>query len=200
MKIKNKFLREYIKDIKNGVIPKVAPPPIREVGFDELSARSTICDTGLWVKISQKYFTDLLPFIADNKVLEVMAGAGWFGKGLSELGVTIHCTDDFSWQEDGAHNNLNMVHPIEKLEATVAVEKYKDQFDMLLISWPPYGDETILKICKEWGSAKPILYIGEEGGCNAPETFFEKFQCRDILYTEQWVGIHDNVLIGYYID
>lgn len=87
------------------------------------------------------------------------------------------------------------------LDAVSAVKQYADA-DILLVSWPPLEDETINSVCVEWGTKRPIVYIGEgEGGCNAPESFWQRFWVwRDAPEIElmSWEGIHDHVHIGYW--
>ena len=74
--------------------------------------------------------------------------------------------------------------------------------DVLLVSWPPYEDDTIIKVCRTWGPNRPIIYIGEhDGGCNAPAEFFDHFQEIDNqpnIPLMSWDGIHDYVLIGFF--
>ena len=103
-------------------------------------------------------------------------------------------TDNFSWETQ--HKRMFLVYPVEKLDAVEAAQN--SPADFMVISWPPYGDETIFEVCKAWGSKRPIVYIGENGGCNAPDDFFDHFREEHEIEIPQWRGIHDHCWIGRY--
>jgi len=58
---------------------------------------------------------------------------------------------------------------VEKIE-------YGKNVDVLIMSWPPYTDEVVVKVLRKMREVNPsciMVYIGEkEGGCNASEEFF----------------------------
>jgi hypothetical protein len=148
--------------------------------------------------IVDKYWTkQLANWIDGRRCLEIMSGWGWLAKALSEHGVNIVATDDYSW---GHYEMIQQVHPIEQLDACEAVEKYNDA-EVLLCSWP-YMDNDFTAACRLWGSNRPIIYIGEGyGGCTANDEFYEGFQELnepvkiDLL---SWNHIHDRVQIGHW--
>ena len=128
-----------------------------------------------------------------------MAGAGWLSKALQDNKINIIPTDNSSWDRI----IKKQVVPVKKLSGLDAVKKYSD-CDILIVSWPDYKGEEICEICQEWGSTKPIIYIGEGmGGCTACDEFFEHFKLDpdfdwETIQIMSWDGIHDRVQVGYY--
>ena len=203
----------YLECLKNKTIPPTFPDGLISGGgwndeidrsFDNwfmkvYEAREKLTKKGLWTVIDQKWTKILADWIGDRKCIEIMAGAGWLAKALSESGIDIVATDNDSWTNK-AHTELEKVYLIECLDAVEAVSSnYKDR-DILIVSWPPYNDDTICEVCEKWGTKKPIVYIGEgEGGCNAPDDFWKRFKkiknTPDIPMVS-WDGIHDYVTIG----
>jgi hypothetical protein len=186
----------YVESIIKGEIPDRVPYNIDWccTSSGMLDPRRECNKRGLWPMVDKEFYQEVAEYIKGKSVLEVMAGAGFHGKGLSEQGIEIICTDDFSW--DTTHTEMTLVYPVFNIDAISAINQYKDA-DILLISWPPYGDETIIKVCSNWN--KPIIYIGEPiGGCNAPHEFFNHFNEGYSFYINQWCGLHDQALYGYY--
>jgi hypothetical protein len=160
--------------------------------------RDDIISRGMWAIVDKIWTKKLAKWIGGRTCLEVMAGAGWLAKALSEYGIDIIATDNGAW--DARHSKMVIVHPIEKLNGIEATHKYCDR-DILIISWPPYGDMDICHICEQWMD-KLIIYIGEDdGGCNAPEEFWQRFNTikpQPRIPLMAWSGIRDSVYIGIY--
>lgn len=119
-------------------------------------------------------------------------------QALNHHGVEITATDDYSW--DSAKNKK--VFDVKQYDAVEAVRSLGKNHDILLVSWSPYNDETICRASEEWGSDRPIIYIGEgEGGANAPQAFFNNFTpLLDTLSIEipRWWFVRDRLMIGRY--
>jgi len=205
-------LDDYLECIEAGVIPS-APPLVNATFLSSLDSslpsnyfteqwntREFCTSRGLWTIIDQIWSKKLAKWIKNKKCLEVMAGGGWLAKALSDDGIDIIATDDKSWGEK-QHSKIIYVCPVEEIGAIEAVKKYTDR-DVLIISWPPYESEIICNVCDVWGSERPIIYIGEgDGGCCAPETFWEHFdEINKVpqIPLAQWFGIHDFLTIGYW--
>jgi len=198
---------QFLDSVEKGIIPDY-PPQFDEDTFNSsflsvtAKARSFCTKRGMWAIVDKQWTKELAKWIDDRKCLEIMAGVGWLSKALSNHGIDIIATDDSSWTTKGKrHENMSPVHPIEKLDAINAIKKYKER-DILLVSWPPYTDETIVKCCDEWGYDKPIIYIGEgEGGCCATKSFWLRFKEADNvprIELPKWGGIHDYIFVGYW--
>lgn len=126
-----------------------------------------------------------------KKILEVASGRGWLAKGITESGGQIKATDDKSWFTE--HEELC---EIEHIDAEEAVKKYKNEYDILLISWPD-TDDTAFKCIKEWGDKKDIIFIGEIGGCTADHNFAQNFKINETApYEKISNDIRENIYIG----
>ena len=197
---------EFIDAIKKGNIPPEPPDIYDYYNFNsedsmEMFRLKSLCNNhGMWAIVEQKWTKKLANWIGNRKCLEVMAGVGWLAKALSEHGVNIVATDDFSWTLKARHKNesLKEIYPdIIKEDAISAVKKY--DADVLIVSWPPYEDRTICDVCDIWGTKKPIVYIGEGlGGCCAVSEFFENYKEDESVSISlpQWLYIHDYITIG----
>lgn len=193
-------LDKFLQAVGQAKIPESSPIELNnEFGnFRTLwDAREYCTKRGMWAIVDKTWTKVLADWIGNRTVLEVMAGAGWLAKALSEHGVAITATDDYSW--DGKkHTQMTRVHPVIKAHSLEAVLQYNA--DILLVSWPPRGDETWTATVRLWGNDKPIVYIGEGcGGYNAPDSFFEKFEALDVhIPLQSWTGLNDTVEIGYW--
>lgn len=124
------------------------------------------------------FLDELVSYLGDKRVLEVFAGNGLLAHRLTERGVSIIATTRFA-SHDG--HTYGMYHQVEELEATAAVRKYRDQTDILLMSWPT-ATEGATSAALAWGADRPIVFIGEVtdlsrgnaglGGC-ASDLFFD---------------------------
>ena len=192
----------FIEYLNSGEIPPGPPRGTSPYGCaynTDWPSRSEAIARGMWAVVDKVWTKKLADWIGNRTCLEVMAGAGWLAKALSDYGVDIVATDNGEWDE--RHNKMVIVHEIEKISGIKAVKKYSDR-EVLIVSWPPYEEKTICKICEQWGKTKPIVYIGEDnGGCNAPDEFFDCFCPIDPqpdIPLMAWSGLHDYVSIGYY--
>ena len=198
-------IETFLESLRRGEIPQGPPVGTSSYGnnwnigdIDSYKARDEVTARGMWAIVDKIWTKKLADWINNHLCLEVMAGAGWLAKALTEYGVNIIATDNGTW--DKRHSKMQIVYPIEKLSAIASVRKYSDR-DILIVSWPPYGDMAICRFCKKW-TGKPIIYIGEgNGGCNAPDEFFKHFHYSDTVNIPMmaWNGLHDSVLIGEYI-
>lgn len=198
-------LLAFLQYVERGEIPP-APPNYHHLTGEMLyspeyrKGREFYIERGMWAIVDERWTRDLAGWIGDRKVLEIMAGAGWLAKALHAHGVEVVATDaDPSW--DGRHSRVKLVHPIEIADATSAIAAHPEA-EVLIVSWPPYGESDVVDACKVWGDRGPIVYIGEDmGGCNAPDEFFDYFIPDETAISvgmASWGGIHDYVTIGYW--
>ncbi len=202
-------LQEFLAEVGAFRVPRKAPSGLNENLWrqpcfqDDLAymkARDFCTERGMWALATQDLAEQLAAWIGDRAVLEIMAGAGWLARALSDAGVRVVATDDGSWERTWFHRFLQPVYEVLPVEASVAVQTIPA--DVLLCSWPPYDDEAITAAAMLWGSERPIIYLGEGyGGCNAPESFWRSFREEDaapVIPLMRWPGIHDSVVIGYF--
>lgn len=196
-------IEKFVEYLDQGQIPPTSPEGTSLGGFGYypgdfekgLVGRREATERGMWAIVDLYWTAMLATRLEGKKVLEIMAGAGWLAKALSLHGVQITSTDSGDW--DSRHSKMRRVYKVQKMEGIDAVREYRNH-DVLLISWPPYGDTEICRICEEW--VKPIIYIGEgHGGCNAPDEFWDNFNCQEVdVPMMSWDGIHDGVYAGMY--
>lgn len=197
-------VEKYLELIGKGEIPSEHPEHTSlwgrswpDFSLNYLQARDFCIARGLWIVITTEWISKLAEWISERSCLEVMAGGGWIAKGLVDQGIHVIATDNFTWGH--RHKEMEPVFEVVPMDAEQAIKNYRDA-EILLISWPPYGDETIVKVCEAWGNEKPIIYIGEsDGGCNAPDEFFQKFEYIDDepeFPFFSWPGLHDSIMIG----
>lgn len=196
-------LTSFLNCIEQGIIPDSAPDGLEPGGwglrrFDlgYFEARDICISYGMWAIVDKRWTRALAEWIGDRKVLEIMAGAGWLAKALNDYGVGITATDDYSW--DNRHSKAKRVYPVKCAHCLEAISKYPA--DILICSWPPYGEDAITAAARLWGPEKPIIMIGESrGGCNAPDDFWAGYEAEPADFPMvSWDGIHDFVHIGYF--
>ena len=153
--------------------------------------------------ITKEFLDDCVSFLKEKKVLEVMSGSGYLAHLLQNNGIDIIPTDNKKYAKSNFFNQWsNEYTEIEEIDAIEAIEKYHNTIDILLLSWPPYEDDTayiIAERCYKYNI--PILYIGElEYGCCADDDFFDFLECAEessILQENfvRFIGIYDNPLL-----
>jgi hypothetical protein len=129
-----------------------------------------------WGRFGDPFIEQLTDYVRGRRVLEVFAGNGLLAKKLTDKGVSVKATSEFTGHD---YHRLGFHHDVEELEAAAAVKRYSDESDILLMSWPP-PTEHALRASILWGSERPIVFIGEVtkvetlqlGGC-ASDLFFE---------------------------
>lgn len=193
------LLNEFLADVQQGIIPnKFSSIPQYGKSWITFHEGRSICTRlGMWAIVDKTWTASLAKWIGERKVLEVMGGVGWLAKALSEHGIDIVCTDNNEWV-NGPHKTAKFVFNVEQMDAKEAIKKHSDA-DILLVSWPPYDGNEVTEILKAWGNKRPVIYIGElDGGCNAPEEFFDIFEYEFMdIRLPNWNGIHDLILTGY---
>ncbi len=121
-----------------------------------------------------------------RKPLEIMAGNGLLAALLREAGLPVVATDiapgrgnDYISMRDGTFCDVLAE------DAMTAVKKRGPAADLLLCSWPPQGEEMILRALEAFTRLHPageLLYFGEwQGGCNATDAFFDQVTVVDPL-------------------
>lgn len=167
-------LAAFLDDVQAGRIPDAAPLE-RDCfpAIETFYARDACTHRGMWAIVDRQWTKHLADWIGERRCLEVMAGAGWLARALHDHGAAIRATDDYSW-DARQHGQMERVYPVDQCDALAAVEWYGDA-DVLIVSWSPYEDDTIIHVCDAWGTTRPIVSIGEEDGCNAPPEWWAHF-------------------------
>jgi len=205
-------VEDFMECVYGGEIPPEPPDGLITGGWEVDSllsdaqgyfkysrARTECTERGMWAIVDQVWTRELADWIGQRRVLEIMAGRGWLAKALAACGVRVIATDNGEW--DGSHAQAVPVFAVRPFAALEAVKTFGNEVEVLLVSWPPCGDEAICRAAEAWGGDRPIIYIGEScGGRNAPEDFFKWFHVLEDLNfpLQSWYGFHDAVLVGHY--
>lgn len=128
-----------------------------------------------WGNFDDASCDEFARWIGKRKVLEIFAGNGLLASMLSWRNVDITSTSLF--HSDG--HELGMHFDVVEMDSTRAVKTYGEDHDILLMCWPRETEDAF-RATAEWGSEKPIMFIGEVtdlskgmyGGCGS-DNFFE---------------------------
>lgn len=193
---------QFFRDVKNRKIPD-GPPNTYMSGDYMLHSRGReFCtERGMWAIVYRTWTDQLAEWIGDRKVLEIMAGYGWLARALADAGVSVIASDNGSWNNIPHRRIRKPLYDIHEIDAIDAIHKF--DYDVVICSWPPYGDDEIVRVANElyyMYQDKDFVYIGESwGGCNAPQVFFSMFMPYDEQPVDKfmnWNGIHDEVVVG----
>ena len=88
---------------------------------------------GIYCFNSRSLIGALADLIEGRPCLEIGAGDGTLARFLSEAGVSVTATDDFSWQ-----HSVRYPETVQRLGAREALELYRPK--VVLCSWPPPGN------------------------------------------------------------
>jgi hypothetical protein len=88
---------------------------------------------GIYCFYSRQLITALAEEIGSCSCLEIAAGDGTLTRFLSQQGVSIRATDDYSWE-----HSVHYPEWVEKLEAKDALKIHAP--DVVICSWPPAGN------------------------------------------------------------
>ena len=132
-----------------------------------------------WCHIDKELINNLVDLIGNKKVLEVCAGKGELASELLKRDIHIKPTGKLTASYDGETPILSC--KIEDIDSASAARKYKNEFDLILVSWA-IADDSFLQTAVLFN--KPIIFIGElyhkhklnTGGfysSNASDNYFE---------------------------
>jgi len=208
---KMELLTDFVKAIKDKRIPDHIPDfhsmdrlvmesdmsdqTAQDLDKAMRNAKQIARENGMWALVDKQWTKRLAEELEGKKVLEVMAGAGWLAKALSEHGVDITATDNYeSHMNEGSHDQVT---DVENMDALAALEANSDA-DVVIMSWPPLDNDIAQKV-GEATQGKTLVYIGEgNGGCTATDEFHENMGIDNIIPIPNFVGVHDSVHIGSY--
>lgn len=152
--------------------------------------------------ITKPLADSLADYLKGKKCLEIMAGNGVLSKALQDRDIDIIATDNKSWYESSAYEDVWT--EVENLEAGDAIRKYKN-VDYILVSWMPIDvpSKRIVRMIRKYNPNVKIIVIGEEqGGCTSNDAWFDRVKdCFDIDFSDcgvnshmvSWNGVHDDI-------
>lgn len=145
---------------------------------------------------------DTAAFVAEHaqdRAVDPIAGSGYWGYVLGQLGV-----DVVSYDVDPPSAGRNHYHKegrehveVRAGDALHTVARHPDR--TLLLAWPPYSRATGAATVNSYGGGR-VIYIGEgPGGCCGDDDLFTAFDSDWKSVAEhwpvQWDGIHDRVTV-----
>ncbi len=145
------------------------------------------------------FIKELSRYLQDKKVLEIFSGNGLLSRILNDNGVDIKATSLFKGYD---YSSFFKFFDVEELSCFDAVNKYGDDADVLLMSWPEANNDALIAAMmffkKDVFKNKRMVYIGERtdlgkgifGGC-ASDLFFELFSKPECVfnYTGNYIEV-----------
>lgn len=190
--------------LSQGRLPKLYPNmPLQQYltlpNGNSMNIREKYIEQCGFALLAENWIKPLAKWIGDRPCLEVMAGCGSLTYFLSEYGVKIKATDNYSWDKKFP----NKYTEVENLDAIEATRRYGDKVKFIICSWP-YMDSTATRVLLEMRKVNKqcrMIYIGEgRGGCTADDSFFNTaIECEVNGFDEavstyrHWYCIHDTI-------
>lgn len=115
--------------------------------------------------------SEVIKSLKVNKVVEVLAGTGYFGNHLRKRlkDVDLKLYDNQSWDS----SNDNWEFP-EGVISQNCLELDYSKVDLVIMAWPNYATPLGDDILNKMHSGQYLLYCGESiGGCCADDNFFD---------------------------
>lgn len=189
-----------LENYRNKIIPKSFPEKFLDTPFS-FKYRSRVIDLQGFAILSEDWINPLAEYIGNRKVLEIMGGYGSLAKCLSDRGVNIITTDNFSRTD----KERAWIDNIEELDCYSAVKKYGKDVDIILVCWPPMSNHlrTVLNMMRKINKDAIMIYIGEHwDGCTASNLLFttaEEIHDKRIdkinrLYPS-WGNVYDKIML-----
>lgn len=147
---------------------------VRSPLFDFLTFRETWVRAYSWT-VSDPATLDFVRSFCPGRVLDPIAGSGWWAKLLGQAGHEVVATDV---NPPAKGKKVNIWHPDVETHVPITAMDAEDAMkdsepdDTLLLSWPPRSD-VALRTLKAFRGRR-MVYMGEHGGTDASEGFFEE--------------------------
>lgn len=134
-----------------------------------LELRADIVRQYAWT-ITDPWSVQFVAEWAGPRVLDPMAGTGYWGWLLTQLGTDARCFDAYPPQPGQADNHFHQdaaqFMPVAQLDAAQASALHgRDR--TLLLAWPPMSKDGYRTLKAYQGQR--LIYIGENGGCTGDE-------------------------------
>lgn len=203
---------EYIKSLSVSEKIQLIPQTKRE--SDTLSSTYGLYKDDIlrpitgYANINAEMMDRMSDYLKDKKCLEIMSGNGLLSSQLQQRGVDIIATEKYNPKDNGyiPLKNQEAFCDVKYIDALDAIKEYGKDIDILVMSWPPYGNEIASQSAELLHDINPsaqILYIGEfSGGCTADDRFFNiTEQVLDIDVEKidsahtQIFGLHDYITL-----
>jgi hypothetical protein len=167
----------------------------RGIEWDDLPARHEFTKKYSWT-ITDPDSIAFVAHYAGSRVVDPMAGTGYWAYLLTQLGIDVVCYDRAPGGNDW-HGDAPLHAEIMAMEGRESVKRHKQR--TLLLSWPPYSNPSGNHILRAYRGHR-VIYIGEsEGGCCGDDWFHRRLDKHWVEVDEhipvQWFGLHDRIII-----
>jgi hypothetical protein len=152
-------------------------------------ARNKFVEIYSWTIPSKEIVQNLAKFIGDDIALEIGAGTGLWAHLLQHERVNIIPTDFIP--------SKNSFTNIAKIDAILAVNKFVNFANVLILIWPPLQSSMAYDALRLF-KGKKVIYIGEGFyGCTADNNFHylldKEWTIVKKLHNPTWPEINDFV-------
>lgn len=133
---------------------------------------------------------------ARGRLIDPMAGTGYWAFLLAQLGVDTVCFDDKPGADNFWHGNAYRWVPIAPGDAAKTVVAHSDR--VLLLAWPPYSDPAGYRALRAYRGDR-VIYLGEHDGCTGDEALRRELDRNWAIEARrepiQWEGMHDDITV-----
>jgi SAM-dependent methyltransferase len=180
--------------------------PSRQIGgaarWHDTAGRTSFSDRYAWTITAP----DTVAFVAEHvgpRVLDPLAGTGYWGYLLGQLGADVVSTDlnpatGATEAERIWHSRAEPFCPVLKSDAVDSVT-VNGEGRVLVLSWPPYSEPIGAQVLAAYRGDR-FVFIGEgDGGCCGGDDMWSLI--RDGWHEVadhrpvQWYGMHDYVTV-----
>jgi hypothetical protein len=133
-----------------------------------------------------------------NRILDPLAGTGYWARRMAQEGFEVTAIDLFDLQQNTYHRTGHQWFPVEYgRDALQIVQEYPEH--VLWLSWPPYDESLGADILKAY-KGNCVVYMGEGcGGCCGDYPMFNlletEWELSAVIPTINWGGIHSSTEI-----
>lgn len=161
--------------------------------------RDQMVDKFSWTVTDPDSVLFVASYASDGKIVDPMAGTGYWGYLLGQLGISVVCYDLHPpgaqinhWHKSGEYHTL-----VEEMDCEKSVRLHSDR--TLLLCWPPYSTNDAHRALRAYEGDR-VIYIGEgPGGCTGDDQFHDQLASEwvevDSRRPVQWWGIHDWITV-----
>lgn len=133
---------------------------------------------------------------ASGRMVDPMAGTGWWSYVLAPHGVDTVCSD-LGPGTNHWHQDQPLWVPVAAADAVDAVTAHPDR--TLFLAWPPYDSSAGVDTVRAYRGARLILTHEGEGGCVGDDDLFTELAANWVEVADhvpvQWFGLHDRITV-----
>lgn len=158
--------------------------------------RSMVTST-CWFLMTSKHLDILAGLLQGKRVLEIAGGTGYLAAQMRLRGVQDYRAIDARCSYYN-HKSINFGVEIDNFYSIPKEEL--QSYDIIVLTWPPYGDDLAHHVFRKMRNGQILLYQGEFWGCTGNDRFHHALyehcqrqtEIEDALgNTPQWCGIRD---------